>query len=73
MGFRLVFFANVRFWNKQGRAVRSFLALFRGSFGRWVVARGRGEISKKWYRGQLLASSPKIKILLITIDIAHKV
>lgn len=40
VGFRLVFFTNVRLWNRWSGVVRSFLALFRGSSGRWVVARG---------------------------------
>lgn len=31
--------------------VRSFLALFRGSSGRWVVARGRGRDFKKEAQG----------------------
>lgn len=56
MGFCLVFFVNVRLWDRWGGVARSFLACFRGSSGRWVVARGRGRFFEKVAQGAVTQS-----------------
>lgn len=56
MGFSVIFFINGRLWNRWGGVICSFLALFSGSSGRWVVARGRGRFFEKVAQGAVTSS-----------------
>ena len=56
MNFYAVFFINGRLRNRWGGVVRSFLACFRGSSGRWVVARGHPLLIEKVAQGVVTSS-----------------
>lgn len=67
VGFRLVFFANVRLWDRCGVVFCSFLACFGGSSGRWVVVRGHPLLIEKVAQG-VVTSSRFTKIFFVNND-----